>query len=100
MQPIQAIDKQKILKDIIEILSDMTQDWDIGLSGPIHGETRLVADLGFESLDVVMLTGEIQRHYNRKKFPFERLFISQGRFVDDVRLSTLADFLYDNWTAG
>ncbi|HUJ78998.1 MAG TPA: acyl carrier protein [Nitrospiria bacterium] len=98
MQPGNSIDRQSILNDIIHIISDMTQDWENELSGPISGETCLIKDLGFESIDVVMLTGEIHRYYTRKKFPFERLFISQGRYVDDVRISTLVDFLYDTWS--
>ena len=98
MQPGHTIDRQDILNDVIKIITEMTQDWENELSGQISGETRLIGDLGFESIDVVMLTGEIHRHYKRKKFPFERLFISQGRYVDDVQVSALADFLYDTWS--
>jgi len=42
-------------REIIGLLQDMTVDWDNEFSGSIDGETRLVADLGFTSIDVVQL---------------------------------------------
>jgi len=83
-----------ITKDLIQILTDMTQDWDLEFSGGIGADTRLVADLGFESIDVVMLIGEIHRHYNQRNLPFERLLLRDGGYVDDIRVSALAEFLH------
>jgi acyl carrier protein len=92
---------ETIEKDVIQILTDMTQDWDTEFAGGIGADTRLVADLGFESIDVVMLIGEVQRHYNRRKLPFERLFVKEGGgFVDDVRVSALARFLHRELAGG
>jgi acyl carrier protein len=91
---------ETILKDLIEILSDMTRDWDTDFSGGITGDTRLVADLGLESIDVVMLIGEIHRHYNRRNLPFERVLLKDGRYVDDVRVSALAEFLHEQLAFG
>lgn len=91
---------ETITKDLIQILTDMTQDWDVDFSGGIGGQTRLVADLGFESIDVVMLIGEIHRHYNRRNLPFERLLLKDGGYVDDIRVSSLAEFLSTELAAG
>lgn len=91
---------ETITKDLIQILTDMTQDWDVDFSGGISGQTRLVADLGFESIDVVMLIGEIHRHYNRRNLPFERLLLKDGGYVDDIRVSSLAEFLSVELQAG
>ena len=44
-----------ILQDLVEMLTDLTSDWDRGLGGPIGAKTRLVADLGFDSVDDVQV---------------------------------------------
>jgi acyl carrier protein len=85
---------ETIVKDLVGILSDMMQDWETEYSGGIGADTRLVADLGFESIDVVMLIGEIHRHYNRRNLPFEQLFVRGGRYVDDVTVGAVAQFLH------
>jgi acyl carrier protein len=88
--------REAILRDLVQLLTDMTQDWDLNFSGGITGGTRLTADLGFESIDAVMLIGEIQRLYGRKDLPFERLFLVNGKYVDDVQVATVADFLTEH----
>jgi acyl carrier protein len=93
----QPIDKETIRNDVIRILSDMTQEWDMGFSGPITGDSCLVAHLGFQSIDVVMLMSEIHRYYQGKKFPFELLFITKDGYVDDLRISVLVDFIHAHW---
>ena len=84
-----------IVRDLAALLADVIQDWDLGFTGGIQEDTRLVADLGFQSIDVVMLIGEIQRHYNRRSLPFERLLIREGGYVGEIRLGDLADFLVE-----
>ncbi len=93
-------DEETVLKDLIQILTDMTADWDTEFSGGMTADTRLVADLGFESIDVVMLIGEIQRHYQRRNLYFERLFLADGRYVDDVALGALAAFVHARLAEG
>jgi hypothetical protein len=50
-----GVTREAIVADLVALISDMTQDWDLGFSGGIHEETGLVSDLGFQSIDVVML---------------------------------------------
>ena len=42
-----------IQSGLLEILEDMIADWDMDLDNPLGPDTKLIADLGFESIDVV-----------------------------------------------
>ena len=86
--------KEKIQTDLTEILKDMTSEWDIELINPIGPETRLIADLGFESIDIVQFIVAIQERFNRRNLPFEELVMAHGRYVDEIAVSDAADFLY------
>lgn len=94
------IARETILHDLVQLVSDVIQDWDVEYSGGITEETRLIGDLDFQSIDVVMLVGEIHRHYNRSDLPFEKILLVDNRNVDDVRVSTIADFLFQELNAG
>jgi acyl carrier protein len=82
-----------ILADLIEMLKDLTSDWDTGFSGEITGETLLMGDLAFESVDVVHLVVAIQERYGKQNIPFEKLVMENGRYVGDLQVSRIADFL-------
>ncbi len=93
------IPKDRILFDLVEILKDMTSDWDNEITGPIGSETRLIRDLYFESIDVVQLVVAIQEHYHRHNLPFEELLMSDGRYVDELIVSDAVDFLHRHLNA-
>ncbi len=84
---------------IVGIVKELTQDWDTEYSGSIRPETRLVGDLAFESIDIVQLIGAIEEHYQRRDLPFEELLMTDGRYVEELRISDVAAFLdrhFDN----
>ncbi len=85
--------KEKILSDMIEILKDMTSDWDTDFGGPIGPDTRLVADLAFESIDIVQLVVAIQERYRRRDLPFEILLMKDGKYVDEIKVLDTVNFL-------
>jgi acyl carrier protein len=78
--------------DAIEMISDLTSDWDTGLEA-LTPQTAIVADLGFESLDVVYLVTAIEQRYGRRDLPFDQLLMIQGRYVDDLTIDQIAVFL-------
>ena len=82
-----------IQADLIDMLKDLTSDWDTGFSGEITGETQLMGDLAFESVDVVHLIVAIQERYGKPNIPFEKLIMENGRYVSDLQVSRIADFL-------
>jgi acyl carrier protein len=87
--------KEAIFEDMVRILEDMTSDWDTDFEGGITRETRLIEDLGFESIDVVQLIVAIEEHFGRKKMPFERLIMRDGRYVDEIIVGDAVDFLHE-----
>ena len=78
---------------LIAILGDMTRDWDTGFEGRITGETRLMNDLQFASIDLVALIVKIEELYERRDWPFEDLLMVDGRYVEDLTVNEIAAFL-------
>jgi acyl carrier protein len=83
-------------RDTIELLTELTSDWDTGLEGGIQPSTAIVHDLGFESLDVVYLVTAIEQKYGRRDLPFEKLLMVDGRYVDDLTVRQIATFLREH----
>ncbi|MEC9361857.1 MAG: hypothetical protein ACPHN2_16185 [Sinimarinibacterium flocculans] len=59
-------------------------------------DTRLLADLGFESIDIIQLVVAIQEEILRSKLSFDRLLMKDGRYVDDLSIGQIADYLAAN----
>ncbi len=91
--------RETILGDMVQILTDMTSDWDLGFSGGVGPDTRLIADLGFESIDVVQLVVAIEERFLQRDLPFEKLLMVDGRYVDDLRVAQVVDFLHEHLAA-
>jgi len=87
------LDSAIIQDDLIRILEDMTRDFDVQYSGSISSQTRLVNDLGCESIDIVMLIVAIEENFQRKGLPFEELLMNDGRYVTDLSVRQIVDFL-------
>jgi acyl carrier protein len=87
--------RDAVLRDVVQALEDMVfEDWDVAPSGPIGAQTRLVADLGFASIDLVALLSDIEEVYQRRDWPFEELLMVEGRYVDDLSVGQVVDFLH------
>jgi acyl carrier protein len=87
------LDRETIFRDMVQILENMTSDWDTSHEGEIRPETRLIADLGFESIDVVQLVVDIEERYQRRDLPFEKLLMENDRYVDELQVGKAVDFL-------
>lgn len=86
-------DSGQILTNLVEILEEITQDWDTELSGKIGPDTSLMYDLTFESIDVVMLIVAIEDRFKKSGLPFDELLMTDGRYVDDLHVSEVVGFL-------
>ncbi len=91
--------QQEVFQNIVGILQDMTSDWEAAYDGGIQPGTRLIADLGFESIDVVQLVVAIEEAYQSRSLPFEKLLMADGRYVDELSVSQIVDFLVANLNA-
>jgi acyl carrier protein len=81
-----------IEKTLIEIVTDLVQDWGIDLNGGINGRTRLVSELEFASVDIIQLCVAVEQHYNRK-FGFQDLLMNNGSYISDLSINHMAEFL-------
>lgn len=79
-------------QDVVAIIAEMV-DWEIDLGRPVTGTTRLVGDLGFQSLDIVMLILAIEGRYQRQDLPFDEVLTADGEYVTDLTVHQLAAFL-------
>jgi acyl carrier protein len=86
-----TVNQETISTDVLKLLNDLARDWEY--SGKITPDTWLFADLGFESIDAVILASFVQEHYGRP-FPFPQLLAEIGqRPVKDLRISELVGFI-------
>lgn len=85
--------REELQRDILAILTDMTADWDMPHTGAIQLDTRLMADLAFESIDVVQLVVAIEGHLQRRHLHFEQLLMVDGRYVQELQVHEIVDFL-------
>ena len=81
----------EILKTLIEVIEDLTDDWD--LEEEIGAESRLSADLGFSSVDVVQLFAAISARFQRK-FRYDRLIVDEnGQYKNELSVREIAAYV-------
>lgn len=85
--------KADIQSQIISLLNDMTQDWDLDTGMEIGPGTALMGDLSFESIDMVQLAVALEQSFDKKGLPFEELFMREGDYVDELHVSEVVDFI-------
>ena len=72
-------------------VTDFVADW--GLDILVERETRLVEDLEFDSIDVIQLVIEIEKSFGTRNLGFQELLMVNGRYVDDLSVGEIHDFL-------
>jgi len=85
----------QVLEGILALLREAQGDWEY--DGEIGPDTRFVADLGLESLEIVVLSTMVQQQYGR--LPFPQFFDEIGqRPVDarDISVAELATFVCEH----
>ncbi|MDB5969783.1 MAG: acyl carrier protein [Hydrocarboniphaga sp.] len=83
----------QLVGQLSELLKDFTQDWDNEFEGEMTRETKLLGDLGFESIDIIQLVVAIEQMVHKSKLPFNELLMKEGRYVDDLSIGQIADFV-------
>lgn len=84
--------REQILQYILHLLEELRSDWDFAIA--IGPASRLVADLQFESLDLVVLGTAIQEHYHAE-IPFAGFLAEIGqRAQRDATVAELVEFVY------
>lgn len=88
-----------IKSDIVEIITDLVQDWGVDLNGGLTGQTQLVADLEFASVDVIQLCVAIE-HYYERTFAFQNLLMNDGKYISDLSINQMATYLQSKFIEG
>jgi len=82
--------RQEILDYLLQKMGELTADWDY--PDPVGPESKLFTELGFESLDAVVLCTAIQEHY-QTPMPFAELLAEIGQQQRDLSIDELTDFV-------
>lgn len=77
---------------IIEIVGELTADWDVDLEGGIGPDTTMIGDIGFASIDFIQLVVAIEGSY-KQKLGFQDLLMKNGAYVDDLSVRQIATFV-------
>lgn len=85
------VTEQQVQSDIVEILKDMTQEWDMDVN-EISSDTKLLEDLSFASVDIIHLVVSIEEHF-KQKLGFNELLMRDGRYLDDLSVEELSSFV-------
>lgn len=84
--------RETILAEVLTLLNSVVQDWEF--EGTLGANTRVFADLAFESLDLVVLGSKVQERFGQT-LPFAQLFAEVGqREVRDLTIGEWVDFIY------
>ncbi|ADM09555.1 putative acyl carrier protein [Parvularcula bermudensis HTCC2503] len=76
---------------VVGILERFTDDW--GVDHQITPDSQIVADLEFESIDVIQLVVAIEQHFGIRNMGFDELLMKDGKYVDDLTVRQIADFI-------
>ncbi len=86
-----SADYERLLAEMLALLQELAGDWEY--SQPLTPATTFFDDLGFESLDLVVLGTALQRRYGR--LPLAEFLAGlgqQGR--RDITIGDLVEFLH------
>lgn len=79
----------RVLTEMLAMLAELADDWEY--DGEITPATRFLADLGLESLDLVVLGTMVQERYGR--LPFTEYYAAIGARPVEQRDITVADLV-------
>lgn len=86
------MNSEEVLNKVLEIIQEVTEDWDLEDS-EISPSTRLSADLGFSSVDVVQLFASLSTGF-QQKFRYDRLIVDEsGQYRDELTIAEIASYL-------
>jgi acyl carrier protein len=77
------------LATVIATLQDLIRDWEI--EEPIGSDTRVVADLGFESIDLIQMVAALEEAFRPHCLSFVDMLVVDGRYVDDLSVGEIVD---------
>ena len=83
------VDRHAIVGTVIGTIGDLVQDWEI--DEPIGSDTRVVADLGFESIDLIQMVAALEQAFRPHGLSLVDMLVTDGRYVSDLTIGQIAD---------
>jgi acyl carrier protein len=83
-----TIDPQ-VQEEILAMVSELAEDWDY--DGELAADTRFLADMGLESLDIVVIGTMLQHRYGR--LPFTEWLAEIGERPPEERDVTVSELV-------
>lgn len=84
-----TFDRPAAVATVIATLENLMQDWEV--EEPIREGTLVVADLGFESIDLIQMVGALERAFRLHGVSLVDMLVADGRYVDDLSVGQIAD---------
>jgi len=85
---------EEVMTDLLYLFRQLADDWEY--SGEITPRTLLFAEMGLQSLDIVVLAISIQERYGQV-LPFSDLFADMGqRGIRDISVGEWVDFVHEH----
>lgn len=96
MEYTDVITQQAVREQVLALITQLAGDWEY--DGEITMHTYLFSELGFQSLDAVVLGNTLQEQYGRP-IPYADLLADIGRRTfNDVTVGEWSDFTYRHVT--
>jgi hypothetical protein len=86
----QRVDRNAIYRDVLDILTEITMDWDVG---EISAETQL-GSIVLESISLVYLIGDLQQNHGLQDRLLQKLRTAKIKLTD-LRVTDVVDFVCD-----
>jgi acyl carrier protein len=80
-----------VFETVISALEELMQDWEI--EDPIRSDTRVVADLGFESIDLIQMISFLEKAFRLRSGSLVDILVIDGRYVDDLLVGEIAEII-------
>jgi acyl carrier protein len=84
---------------VIGVISDLTKDWDVEIEGGMTSDTSMVGDVDFASIDFIQMAVSIESEF-KTKLGFQDLLMQGGKYVDDVTVRQIAEFVTERLNNG
>ena len=86
---------QQIETSIMEIVKEMTEDWDLEMDD-LEPQAGLVEELCFSSVDFLHLMAAVEMKFG-KKLSYESLLVEDGSYRTELTVHELAVFVDENY---
>ena len=90
---------EAVQERVIGVIADLTEDWDVELEGGMNSGTTMVGDVGFASIDFIQMAVAIESEF-KTKLGFQDLLMQGGKYIDDVTVRQIAEFVAERLNNG